>query len=102
MPLTYFDPDAETADVVVALRRDGATVVTEQIAPEVVDAVLAELRAPFDDVGRFDQVPVADVVDLGDALRPAHGLAGTEDSSVVLRAGGGCLGHRARKNCRVW
>jgi len=55
MPLTYFDPDADTADVVGALRRDGATVITNQIAPEVVDAVLAELRTPFDEVGRFDE-----------------------------------------------
>ncbi len=55
MPLTYFDPHVDTADVVQALRRDGAAVVTKQIAPDVADAVLAELRTPFDEVGKFDE-----------------------------------------------
>ena len=52
MPLEYFDPDTNTADLIVALRRDGAAVVTTQIAPELADAVLAELRTPFDEVPR--------------------------------------------------
>ncbi len=51
MPLEYFDPDANTADVIAALKRDGATVVRNQAGPEIIDAVLAELRAPFDEVG---------------------------------------------------
>ena len=55
MPLEYFDPDTNTADLVAALRRDGAAVVTNQIAPELADAVLAELRTPFDEVGKFDE-----------------------------------------------
>ena len=55
MPLEYFDPDADTADVIAALKRDGATVVTDQIAPEVADTVLAELRVPFDEVGKCDE-----------------------------------------------
>ena len=55
MSLTYFDPHVDTADVVQALRRDGAAVVTKQIAPELADAVLAELRTPFDEVGKFDE-----------------------------------------------
>ncbi len=55
MPLTYFDPNVDTADIVQALRRDGAAVVTNQVAPEVTDAILTELRAPFDEVGRFDE-----------------------------------------------
>ena len=55
MPLEYFDPDTNTADLVAALRRDGAAVVTKQIAPELADAVLAELRTPFDEVGKFDE-----------------------------------------------
>ena len=53
MTLEYFNPDSETADIVLALKRDGAAVVTEQIAPEIADAVLAELRDPFDQVGEF-------------------------------------------------
>ncbi len=55
MPLKYFDPNVDTADVVQAIRRDGAAVVTNQVAPELADAVLAELRTPFDDVGQFDE-----------------------------------------------
>ena len=55
MPLEYFDPEADTADIVSALKRDGATVVTDQIAPELADAVLTELRGPFDKVGKCDE-----------------------------------------------
>ena len=55
MPLEYFDPDADTTDVVAALRRDGATIVRNQVAPDVADAVLAELREPFDKVGKCDE-----------------------------------------------
>jgi ectoine hydroxylase-related dioxygenase (phytanoyl-CoA dioxygenase family) len=55
MPLEYFNTDSDTVDVVSALKRDGAAVVTEQIAPELADAVLAELRDPFDKVGKFDE-----------------------------------------------
>ena len=55
MPLKYFNTDADTADIVAALRHDGAAVVNEQIAPEIADAVLAELRDPFDKVGKFDE-----------------------------------------------
>ena len=55
MPLEYFDPEANTADVIVALKRNGAAVVTNQVAPELADAVLAELRTPFDEVGKCDE-----------------------------------------------
>ena len=55
MPLQYFDPEANSSDVVEALRRDGAAVVKNQVSPEIVDAVLAELRPPFDEVGRCDE-----------------------------------------------
>ena len=55
MPLEYFNPDADTADVIAALKRDGAVVVKDQIAPKLADAVLAELREPFDKVGKCDE-----------------------------------------------
>jgi hypothetical protein len=55
MPLEYFNTETDTADIVSALKRDGAAVVTEQIAPELADAVLAELREPFDKVGKYDE-----------------------------------------------
>ncbi len=55
MPLEYFDPEANTVNVITALKRDGAAVLTNQIASEVADAVLAELRTPFDEVGKCDE-----------------------------------------------
>ena len=55
MPLEYFHADADSVDVVKALRRDGATVVRNQVGPDVTDAILLELRKPFDAVGRYDE-----------------------------------------------
>jgi len=55
MPLEYFNTDTDTLDIISALRRDGAAVVTEQVAPELADTVLAELRDPFDKVGKCDE-----------------------------------------------
>ncbi len=55
MPLEYFNTDSSTADIVSVLRHDGAVVINEQIAPEITDTVLAELRDPFDKVGKFDE-----------------------------------------------
>ena len=51
MPLTYLDKNAAVSDVVAALRRDGAVVVTELVEPELVDAVAAELRPKLDESG---------------------------------------------------
>ena len=55
MPIEYFNPDANTADVVSALQRDGAAIVKNQVEPELVEAVHAELRKPFDEVGKCDE-----------------------------------------------
>jgi len=55
MPLQYFDPDVDTADIIRALQRDGAAVVRNQVGPEVTDAILTELRKPFDEVGKCDE-----------------------------------------------
>ena len=57
MPLTYLDKNAAVADVVAALRRDGAVVVTELAEPDLVDAVAAELRPKFDEAGLEKQSP---------------------------------------------
>jgi hypothetical protein len=57
MPLTYFDKNAAVADVVAALRRDGAVVVTELAEPDLVDAVAAELRPKFDQAGVEEESP---------------------------------------------
>jgi ectoine hydroxylase-related dioxygenase (phytanoyl-CoA dioxygenase family) len=55
MQLEYFETNAGSEDVVVALKRDGAAVVNNQVSNEVADAIRAELRAPFDTQGRFDE-----------------------------------------------
>jgi hypothetical protein len=55
MEIQYFDPDADSQAVSQCLLRDGATVVRNQVPNEVVEAVLSELREPFDTVGRCDE-----------------------------------------------
>ena len=55
MPLEYLDPDVDSANVVAALRRDGAVVVVNQISSEIADTILSELREPFDTQGRCDE-----------------------------------------------
>ncbi|MFP6808140.1 MAG: phytanoyl-CoA dioxygenase family protein [Pseudomonadales bacterium] len=55
MPLEYFKSDADSDDVVAALKRDGAAVVTNQVSDEIADAIRAELRDPFDTQGRSDE-----------------------------------------------
>ncbi len=46
--------DVETSAVVAALKRDGAVIIRNQVEDQIADAVLAELREPFDTVGRCD------------------------------------------------
>ena len=55
MPLEYFQADATDQEVVVALERDGACVVLNQAPVEIIDAVKVDFRAPFDELGRFDE-----------------------------------------------
>lgn len=55
MSLEYFEPDANSADVIEALHRDGAAIVRNQVEPAIADAILSELRTPFDDLGKFDE-----------------------------------------------
>ncbi|MEM8497773.1 MAG: phytanoyl-CoA dioxygenase family protein [Pseudomonadota bacterium] len=57
MSLTYLDKDAPAADVVAALRRDGAAVVNELVETTVADAVAAELRPKFDEADLDSQSP---------------------------------------------
>ena len=52
MSLKYFDASADTADVITALQDDGAAVVNSVVDSKVVDAILGELRTPFDEVDR--------------------------------------------------
>ena len=55
MPLEYFQSDATNQEVVAALERDGACVVLNQAPAKIIDAVNADFRAPFDDLGRFTE-----------------------------------------------
>jgi hypothetical protein len=55
MNIEYFERDAPTEDVAVALHRDGAAVVRDQVPGDAVDAVLAELRPYFDKEGRLTE-----------------------------------------------
>ncbi len=44
--------DAPIADIVAAIQRDGAAIVENFVADDIADQVLADLREPFDTVGR--------------------------------------------------
>jgi ectoine hydroxylase-related dioxygenase (phytanoyl-CoA dioxygenase family) len=55
MPLEYFQADAVDQKVVAALERDGACVVLNQASAKTIDAVKADFRAPFDQLGRLDE-----------------------------------------------
>ena len=55
MSLQYFKSNAQDQEVIAALKSDGACVVLNQASPEIIDAVNADFRAPFDKLGRFDE-----------------------------------------------
>ena len=55
MSIEFYDSEVETEEVIAALLCDGAVVVREQVEPEIVEQVHAELRKPFDTVGKLDQ-----------------------------------------------
>ena len=53
--IASFDRDAAVGEVVAALRRDGAAIVRDQIAADLADTVLRELRPHFDEQGRSSE-----------------------------------------------
>lgn len=53
--LASFGRGTPATEVLAALRRDGAAVVREKIAPELADTVLRELRPHFDEQGRASE-----------------------------------------------
>jgi ectoine hydroxylase-related dioxygenase (phytanoyl-CoA dioxygenase family) len=55
MSLEYFQSSAPDQKVIAALQRDGACVVLNQVPAELIDAVNADFRVPFDELGRFDE-----------------------------------------------
>ena len=52
MELARFSPNTPIAEVVSAIRTAGAAIVENFVSDDIADAVLADLRAPFDAVGR--------------------------------------------------
>jgi len=52
MQISRLPGDTDTVDIVAAIRADGAAIVEDFISEDVVDQVLADLRSPFDAVGR--------------------------------------------------
>lgn len=55
MSISSFNPSDPVEDVVTALRRDGAVILPDLLAPDVTDAVAAELRPYFDEEGTSTQ-----------------------------------------------
>ena len=51
MSLRSYDRNADSRDIIEALRRDGAVIVREQVHPKTADKVLHELRGRFDSEG---------------------------------------------------
>ena len=79
MPIESYDRRIKTEDVVAALRRDGAVIVREQVDTPIADAVLAELREPFDTRGKEDQNPFN-----GYKTLRAYGVLGVSRTSAAL------------------
>ena len=48
MSLRSYDQNADSHDIINALRRDGGVIVREQVHPKTADKVLHELRGRFD------------------------------------------------------
>jgi len=53
--LKYFDPSASAIEVAAATRKDGAAVITDLVAADVVDKVAEELREHLDSLGYRSQ-----------------------------------------------
>ena len=81
MSIESFDPRIKTDELVSALSRDGAVIVRDQVEPEIVDAVLGELREPFDAQGTQDQNPFNGY----ETLR-VYGILGISPTSAELVA----------------
>jgi len=86
MPLTYLDKNTAVEDVVAALRRDGAVVVTELVEPDLADAVAAELRPKFDEAGLEAQSPFDGnkTRRYGAIMRAAPSAAGLVDHDMLI------------------
>ncbi len=86
MPLTRLDKTADAAAVVDALRRDGAAVVTELAAPDLVDAVAAELRPRLDASGldTCSDFNGSRTLRTGAVLTAAPGAAALVDHDLVI------------------
>ena len=88
MPLEYFQADATDQEVVAILERDGACVVLNQAPAKTIDAVKADFRAPFDNLGRFDEDDFNGykTLRIGGVLGVSHAAAELVEHPRVLAA----------------
>jgi ectoine hydroxylase-related dioxygenase (phytanoyl-CoA dioxygenase family) len=88
MPLEYFQPDATDQEVVAALECDGACVVLNQAPAEIINAVNADFRVPFDKMGRFDEDDFNGykTLRIGGVLGISHAAADLVEHPRVLAA----------------
>jgi ectoine hydroxylase-related dioxygenase (phytanoyl-CoA dioxygenase family) len=86
MALTYFSRNAPVEEVVTALRRDGAVVVTELAGPDLVDAVAAELRPNLDEAAFAEQSAFDGTKTrrFGAIMRAAPSAAGLVDHDMLV------------------
>ena len=91
MELNRLPGDAPIGDVVAAIREDGAAIVENFVSDTIADQVLADLREPFDSVGRstendfngYTTLRVNSVLDLSPA---SAGIVGHRRMMEVLDA----------------
>jgi ectoine hydroxylase-related dioxygenase (phytanoyl-CoA dioxygenase family) len=88
MTLQYFENDASDRDVIEALKHDGACVVLNQAPMETIDAVNADFRAPFDELGRLDEDDFNGykTLRIGGVLGISHAAADLVEHPRVLAA----------------
>jgi ectoine hydroxylase-related dioxygenase (phytanoyl-CoA dioxygenase family) len=80
MSLQVFDKSANTADVIQALRQDGAAVVRDVAEHAVIDRIMAELRPVLDTY----EADLASPFDGTDTLRTNYGLLSRAPSAAAL------------------
>ena len=86
MPLAYLDRTADTGTVVLALRRDGAVVVTGLAEHSLVDTVLAELSPQLDASGlkSLSEFNGDRTLRFNNVLSTAPSAAGLVDHDMVV------------------
>ncbi len=89
MELQRLAADAPAADIVAAIRADGGAIVEDFVAGDICDEVLADLRGPFDAVGRstendFNGYTTLRVNSVLDVSAASAGIVGHRPMMAVL------------------